>query len=140
MSLEVFNIGLDNGIILKKNSTVLPFWLKRQFEYEPSENLEICYWRKCWGVRNAILAMDFENEQEILPNDGVYYLTAKDIHTIRTILRYFSHRKIWEDESNSIWSWEDFRQTLRKQRRALWWLEGYLKRNPEVVCYFYDSY
>ena len=133
-------IGLDNGIILKKNSTVLPFWLKRQFKYEPSENLEICYWRKCWGVRNAILAMGFENEQEILPNDGVYYLTAKDIHTIRAILRYFSHRKIWEEESYSIWSWEDFRQILRKQRRALWWLEGYLRKNPEAVCYFYDSY
>ncbi len=133
-------MGLDNGIILKKNSTVLPFWLKKQFKYEPSENLEICYWRKCWGIRNIILAMDFENKQEILINDGVYYLTAKDIHTIRVILRYFSNRKTWEDVGNSIWSWEEFRQILRKQRRALWWLEGYLKRNPEVVCYFYDSY
>lgn len=84
--------------------------------------------------------MGFENEQEILFNNGVYYLTAKDIHTIRTILRYFSHKKTWEDVGNSIWSWEEFRQTLRKQRRALRWLERYLKRNPEAVCYFYDSY
>lgn len=133
-------MGLDNGIILKKNSTVLPFWLKRQFEYEPSENLEICYWRKCWGIRNTILLMGFENKQKILANDGMYYLTAKDIHTIRAVLQYFSHKKTWENESDSIWSWKDFRQTLRKQRRALWWLEGYLRKNPEAVCYFYDSY
>lgn len=133
-------MGLDNSIILKKNSTVLPFWLKKQFKYEPSENLEICYWRKCWGIRNTILAMDFENEQEIRINDGVYYLTAKDIHTIRAILRYFSHGRIWEGEGDSIWSWKEFRRTLRRQRRALWWLEGYLRKNPEAVCYFYDSY
>ena len=54
-------MGLDNGIILEIPSKELP----KDFPTKLSDfsdktlketgELEVAYWRKCWGIRNAIL-------------------------------------------------------------------------------------
>ena len=128
-------MGLDNGIVLKVKSTELPLWVQKMIEFTPYNGVDICYWRKCWGLRDTILTKVVYDY-----GDSRYNLLEGDIHEIRKILRYFSNRKRWEDEGRSIWAYEDIRRRLFKQRIVLWWLERYLRKNPTVECYFYDSY
>ena len=130
-------MGLDNGIVLKSPKS--PKAIFHGFNFIDSlgeNNIEICYWRKCWGIRREILS--------IFPftytNDGIYYLTADNIKDIRKIIRYFCNQKHWEEDANSIWTYAEFRSVLTIQWMQLWRLEKYLRTHADAICYFYDSY
>ena len=132
-------MGLDNGIVLEKKRSTLPRYIT--YDFIGSDNfLELCYWRKCWGIRNRILAIDFENEKEPWEDNGIYYLTPKDVYEIQKVLFYFLKKKNWEREAGSIWTYEEIWPRLVKHIFRLIWLERYLKKNPDAVCYFYDSW
>ena len=119
-------MGLDNGVILNKPTGATPSHI----------SVEICYWRKCWGIRNEILCLFPETE----PNDSCLDLTPEHIRAIRRILRSFMNQNKWEEEGDSIWSYSTIRPRLTKHWSALWKLEKYMRKNPDAKAYFYDSW
>lgn len=133
-------MGLDNGVILKiahEKDYEAAYKLFRHEEwYDPFE-CEVSYWRKCWGVRNAILSL-YKNPKL---NDGEYPVTLDNINDIIKIFRYFLKKDRWEEEADSIWEWDKY--TRRNQARnlvGLYRLKCWLKKHPEDTAYFYDSY
>ena len=115
---------------------VIPFYVKVDNWGSSQNSVEICYWRKCWGIRNEVLCLFPEADS----NDSCLNLTPEHIRAIRKILRSFMNRKKWEEEANSIWTYSEIRPRLTKHWIALWWLERYLKKNPDAEAYFYDSW
>lgn len=134
-------MGLDNGIMLKIESGKLPddfpgtlddfniAWLKDHKE------LEVCYWRKCWGIRGAIMEVLHMNK-----DNSEHKIDAEDVPAIRRKLIQFMHPNYWEEEADSIWTYDEFAETLIQQLLNLKWLEKYLKDHPDAECVFYDSY
>ena len=104
-------MGLDNGIVLNKPTSVIPFYVKVDDWVLSHNSVEICYWRKCWGIRNEILCLFPEAE----PNDSCLDLTPEHIRAIRKIIRSFMNRKKWEEEGMSIWTYSEIRPRLTKQ-------------------------
>lgn len=130
-------MGLDNGIIIKGvTRKELP-----RFIHYPSDNdyiknaVEICYWRKCWDLRNAIIHTLFITED---PDKCEYKLTIKDVDFIRALLvNYLKRPNKWD---NSIWSFDEIKHSLKDQRWNLILLHFWMKRHPDKEVYFYDSY
>lgn len=131
-------MGLDNGIILRKvNPDTLSInkLTKLDKTYSDNPDTEVCYWRKCWGIRNAIVdKFHFDRE------GGEHKLDAEDIPVIIKILFDFYGKEEWEEEADSIWEWDEFKDNLRQQILNLTWLYDYMLANPDVEVYFYDSY
>lgn len=132
----MIGIGLDNGVFLNKPTSVIPFYVKVDSWASSEDSVEICYWRKCWGIRDEILSLFPEADS----NDSCLKLTPEHIRAIRKIIRSFMNKEKWEEESNSIWTYDEIRPRLIKHWVALWWLERYLRKNPDAEAYFYDSW
>lgn len=138
-------MGLDNGIILscpdKYNTEILNTIL----DIEPYiKNKEVCYWRKCQGLRNDILTyLKF-----VYPDREDYYtlyLSSIDIFNIRQIIMSWQDKKKWNLEGNSIWSYKDIKKKLRNDVERLTFILGMLETiDKEEInnfkIYFYDSY
>ena len=133
-------MGLDNGIVL---------WVKNEKDYKKSYRLfkheswycagecEVAYWRKCWGIRNAILRV----VDPSITNKYEFSVTLDNVDNIIKTFKYFLHKKEWENEADSIWEWD--RHTKRNQirnLRGLKRLRRWLKKHPDDIAYFYDSY
>lgn len=128
-------MGLDNGIRIKINKIEgkLPWFV----ELEPSFNgkeIEVCYWRKCWGIRDEILKLcHFENQY-------YYELESEDIPAIIRVLGNFMDREYWNERADSIWTYDEYLPQNTHNILNLLWLKDYMDEHPEVECYFYDSY
>ena len=48
--------------------------------------------------------------------------------------------KIWDNEADSIWSFNEIRECLLKQISNLYNLLAYWNSHPNLEVYFYDSY
>ena len=59
----------------------------------------MAYWRKCWGVRNAILAAVPNGEDEYH-----YPVTSENIDAFV----YFLNKRTWTEEADSIWEWDKY--------------------------------
>lgn len=105
-------MGLDNGIILNTTDFV-----PEQLDFP--EEVEICYWRKEWELRNKIMDKCGFDEDD---SCGEYTLTIENINTIISILQEMSASYF----SNDI--------------ESLKWLVKYITNNPDVEAIFYDSY
>ena len=130
-------MGLDNGVFIKNYTRVqLPKSFRYPFEkdYAPNE-VEICYWRKCWGLRNEFLNTCFPRRS----NEEVYFnLGVKEVEDLLYIITYFlKHPKSWD---NSIWTFEEIKSNLKEQKHNLKVLIKWMKKNPEAEVVFYDSY
>lgn len=96
-------MGLDNGIIVKnislknvpKNLVQLPLII------EDSDEIEIVYFRKCWGIRDAILDTIHGFAQDRSPVD------IEDIPAIIRALEKFCSKEYWDENANSIWTFEE---------------------------------
>lgn len=130
-------MGLDNGIIIKSNKEIkAPFWVKLDFFNNLDRTrAEVCYWRKCWGIRNLIIDELNNGDEDFFE----YRLLVSDIHNIRKVLKYFNNRKRWTRFGHSIWDWDEIKWKLVYQQMNLYWLARYMEKN-EVEVYFYDSY
>lgn len=128
-------MGLDNGIILRDvNSKELVVNKLINLDNLGNTSVEICYWRKCWGIRNAIV-------EKLHLNDGEESkLDVEDIPVIIKILFDFYGQTEWEEDADSIWEWDEFKDTLRQQIFNLVWLYNYVLEHPNVEVIFYDSY
>lgn len=128
-------MGLDNGIIL--NASPDKYDVNKLIKLDKTYDLktEVCYWRKCWGIRNAIVdKFHFDRE------GGEHKLDAEDIPVVIKILFSFYGKEEWEESADSIWEWDEFKDTLRQQILNLTWLYDHMLANPECEVYFYDSY
>ena len=106
-------MGLDNGIILNIAVSVPE---PEQLDF-PKE-VEICYWRKDWELRNRIMYRCGFDED----GGGEYTLTIENINTIISILQELSPLHFSEDIE------------------SLQWLIKYITINPDAEAIFYDSY
>ena len=127
-------MGLDNGFCVKSKKRkitrdMLPDIINYPFEKDYDEDVEIVYFRKCWGIRNGVL--DILGKR--FSNDNEYFFEID-------ILSYFLDPNRWEDEGDSIWSFEEIRAQLIVSIINLAAIEIFMKENPDVYLEFYDSY
>lgn len=112
--------------LTKKNSYATAYKLFGHEKWDDENECEVAYWRKCWGVRNAIL--------KLYPRDKDEYrfpVTLDNINDIIKTFKYFLSKDRWEREADSIWDWDEY--TRRNQIKNLlglyklkWWLRGTL--------------
>jgi hypothetical protein len=127
-------MGLDNGIILKCSDEIfkkIPYYDTDEIG---NEDKHLAYWRKCYGIRKAILNKLHGKDGGDTP------IEVEDIPAIIRVLKPFLSRDYWEENADSIWEYEEYFDNLYKILIRLEWLKEYLKDNPNVECYFYDSY
>lgn len=128
-------MGLDNGIILRDvNSKELVVNKLINLDNLEDTSVKICYWRKCWGIRNAIVGKLHFNDNEESKLD------VEDIPVIIKILFDFYGQTEWEEDADSIWEWDEFKDTLRQQIFNLMWLYDYMLEHSDAEVIFYDSY
>ena len=130
-------MGLDNGVLVKNVTRKdLPKLMRfpSDCDYIKGE-VEICYWRKCWGLRNAFLHHRFLNSD---PDQWQFKLSVDDVDYLRAlIVTYLKHPKDWDD---SIWEFSEIKHNLRAQRWNLLLLHFWMKKHQDKEVIFYDSY
>jgi hypothetical protein len=135
-------MGLDNSIYLKTSPNEeihFPSFLE---PYDDEDGFEICYWRKCWNIREAIINCTKEG-QKYHGDGGVFDLTIKDLEAISVELYKFllAGEDNWNDSEQSIWEFERMLPHLARDIAAIGWLIEYLKKHPTTAyAYFLDSY
>ena len=133
-------MGLDNGFIARGiKQEDIPSFVILPFPNQNRDNneIEIAYWRKCWGLRNEILGVLHSRFEDKYIID----VDAEDFPAIFKIMIPFFSKEYWEENAESIWEFEEaFEFSLLQQFINLKWLYSYMVEHPEVKCYFYDSY
>ena len=134
-------MGLDNGIDAKKiNPADIPGFVTIAEDPYASEKgtMEVCYWRKCWGIRGMVLGAIFAQN---LPNEKYRYdLEWKEIENIAEGLVPFLDKEYFDTYAQSIWEYEEMQEQLVQDIINLKWLAWYMKEHPDVEASFYDSY
>lgn len=129
-------MGLDNGIVLRyKGDVEAPSYVSIERFYNENDEVEweICYWRKCNGLRNDIVRMlGGEND------DGEYDLSILKIEQIQDIL--YNTLKYPDDWNSQIWNLSEVMHLLAQEIVNLSWLKSFLREHPHATAYFYDSY
>ena len=134
-------MGLDNGIMVENvtNPKAIDILAKWQDPWNKDEvTYEICYWRKCYNIRTAILDICCEKS----PGDGEYDLDISEVCAIKGYLESLNE-KIWDNKSlyrGSIWTWEEHEPQNQKHIEALTDLIEAMKYDSGMRVYFYDSY
>ena len=137
-------MGLDNGLIVKSDKRkltrdMLPPSIVYPFEKDYNDGVEIIYHRKDWGWRNEIMNVfgwrfiaDYEREFEIN--------TPDEVKTLIDITASWLDAERWENEGNSIWSYDEIRHHLVQDIVNLALIQAFMENNPDVYLEFYDSY
>ena len=126
-------MGLDNGIYLriKGHRERMKLSGKRFFW-----DNELAYWRKCWGIREVIIGIIFSSQI----NEYTYIINREQLKEVIAALKKFNKKSYWDKYAHSIWTFEEFKEGRKRILRNLKWAYRYMKRHPEVIMYFYDSY
>ena len=135
-------MGLDNSIEIKRNVYTNSIPELRQFELEYDKayeyDFEICYWRKCWNIRNDILWIIGER----LSDKYEYTLDKEDIDQIIKLLESYNADN-FEDSGGCIWDWDDeeypYSEKIQQDIASLKVLRQLMDKY-ELEVYFYDSY
>ena len=130
-------MGLDNGIIVRGvKRKDLPRFMRYPFEQDYNNGVEICYWRKWWGLRNQFLCGAFPNYNS---NQYEFRLTEKNVAYMWSIVNnYLKYPGDWDNE---YWEYDrHIRQILYEQKWNLTLLRWWMQRHPDVEVIFYDSY
>lgn len=99
------------------------------------EGNELCYWRKCWNIRSCFISNIKENL-----DDYYYLITIDNLPNIIKDLECLLNENEWWENGGSIWSYEEYVNTLFIDILNLKILYKYMSENPDVYAYFYDSY
>ena len=67
-------------------------------------------------------------------------IEAEDVPALIRVLKPYLSREYWDEYADSIWEYDEQFENTYKVLLRLEWLKDYLKKNPDVKCYFYDSY
>lgn len=135
-------MGLDNGIQIKRNTSTNSIPELKQFElaYDNKHqfDFEICYWRKCYNIRNMIMDV-VESARD---NDNSDILTTTDIEKIIHGLQSFNSAN-WQENGGSIWDWDDeeypYSEKIQYDIENLKKLQTLMEKY-DLEVYFYDSY
>lgn len=135
-------MGLDNGIQIKRNTSTNSIPELKQFElaYDNKHqfDFEICYWRKCYNIRNMIMDV-VESARD---NDNSDILTTTDIEKIIHGLQSFNSAN-WQENDGSIWDWDDeeypYSEKIQRDIGNLKNLQTLMEKY-DLEVYFYDSY
>lgn len=135
-------MGLDNGIQIKRNTSTNSIPELKQFElaYDNKHqfDFEICYWRKCYNIRNMIMDV-VESARD---NDNSDILTTTDIEKIIHGLQSFNSAN-WQENGGSIWNWDDeeypYSEKIQRDIENLKNLQTLMEKY-DLEVYFYDSY
>lgn len=130
-------MSYNNGILLKADTSFPPFWARffSRYSFEIG-GFKICSWHNCMGLRKEILySISPLGEKE---NCDYYRLNKYDVHGLRSLLRNFNCKKVWNRYSGSFHTHREIKWTLRKHRLALFLLEQHMKIFPNTEVYFYD--
>lgn len=135
-------MGLDNGIQIKRNTSTNSIPELKQFElsYDNKHqfDFEICYWRKCYNIRNMIMDV-VESARD---NDKSDILTTTDIEKIIHGLQSFNSAN-WQENGGSIWDWDDeeypYSEKIQRDIENLKNLQTLMEKY-DLEVYFYDSY
>lgn len=129
-------MGLDNGIILKEEHEKVKDYFLWSTEIQEDKETEICYWRKCWNIRDVILrVLHVEGE-----NEDSYPIEVDDIKPIiKGIIKLMS-KEAWSNYPGSIWDFDEMAETLVLNLCNLKLLQKYMQDHPDAQVYFYDSY
>lgn len=129
-------MGLDNGVIVRgvKRNELSPF-MRYPYEKDYHEGVEVCYWRKCWGLRGRFL-------REAYPNWDYeqyhFHMTEREVNILLRIIRhYLRHPEDWDQ---SIWEFDEIKPHLHRQQWNLVLLRTWMRKHPDAYVYFYDSY
>lgn len=95
------------------------------------------YWRKCWGLRGAVLDIISEHDSE---NYCYQIDTPEQIFKIVNVIFGFMDEKVWEDEGDSIWTYDEIRSRLEQDIINLILMIPFMRDNPDTYLEFYDSY
>ena len=131
-------MGLDNGIMIRRKDN-LPFGVRHfdndEWQKEPRCDIEVAYWRKCWGVRAIIL--------DILgvPSEGAdeFKMNRCDVLAVIRALKALN-KKNWNEGASNFWTWEECKYNHRLNIRRLKRLARIMRKHPDLEVYFYDSY
>ena len=129
-------MGLDNSIEVKRNAytSSIPELQRFTLEYD----FEVCYWRKCWNIRNDILWIIGER----LSDKYEYTLDKEDIDQIIKLLESYNADN-FEDSGGCIWDWDDeeypYSEKIQQDIASLKVLRQLMDKY-ELEVYFYDSY
>lgn len=137
-------MGLDNGIYIKSNKRKitredLPVIITYPFEKDYNNNVEIIYWRKCWGLRNDVMntfGWRFASEEQY-----IFEIDKPEqvLQFIELISSWLNEEK-WQEEGDSIWDYNEIRETLIQNIINLAVIYMYMIMYPDVYLEFYDSY
>ena len=135
-------MGLDNSIQIKRNTSTNSIPELKQFElsYDNKHqfDFEICYWRKCYNIRNMIMDV-VESGRD---NDNSDILTTTDIEKIIHGLQSFNSAN-WQANGGSIWEWDDeeypYSEKIQRDIENLKNLQTLMEKY-DLEVYFYDSY
>ena len=140
-------MGLDNGITLKtkypidvEDWEIKPDYVVFPFDAQKRKDgwyeYDICYWRKCWDVRGAIIDI-----LDVPQEGGIYEIDKpSQVKKIReALIDFLRHPERWEQ---SIWSMDEYMECLAQQIVNLGWLHKYMKehKGEPMKVEFYDSY
>lgn len=134
-------IGLDNGITIKRKDgkkIELPSFIKRRWTYTDanSDEIEIAYWRKCWGIRERILLAINTSAY-----NGYYPVDSESLLKILDVLYKFLHKDYWDKYADSIWDYDEYIEYEVQNIINLSWLSSYMEQAKDnLIVQFYDSY
>ena len=129
-------MGLDNGVVVRdvKRSELSPF-MRYSYEKDYHDGVEVCYWRKCWGLRSWFLREAYPNWNL---NQYHFQMTEREINILLRIIRnYLRHPEDWDQ---SIWEFDEIKYHLHNQQWNLVLLRTWMRKHPDAYVYFYDSY
>ena len=130
-------MGLDNGIYIK-GYRKKPFYVKDDL-YDQSNQIDLAYWRKHWGLRKDIINIIYENYYD---NDSEVLLSENQIKKIRILIMEITFsKKRFLESCNGYWNYNIY-SVLRgiRQMINLTWAARQVRKNPKVEVFWYDSY
>ena len=130
-------MGLDNGIYIK-GYRKKPFYVKDDL-YDQTNQIDLAYWRKYWGLRNDIINIIYEN---YYGNDSEVLLSENQIKKIRNLIMEITFsKKRYLESCSGYWDYNIY-SVLRgiRQMINLTWAARQVRNNPEVEVFWYDSY
>ena len=136
-------MGLDNSFLVSRPkrekpycfSPILSRFERCDYDYMSKEVYEVFYFRKCWGIRGAILSI-LESHQDNVTNP----VLPREIPNLIAILKRFNNEKYWDEWANSIWDYDDIKKNLRRYIWNLRLLRILMFFHPDYKLSFEDSY
>ena len=131
-------MGLDNSIEIKRTPYTDSISELRQFNLDWDNKHEydfsVCYWRKCWNIRNGIL--DILGDR--FSDQWRFHLNTENIDKIIAFLKSLNKHN-WSDDGGSIWTWEEYKNHIKDDIKKLKMLRKLMKKYDLKVV-FIDSY